>query len=677
MVSRLRSWSAGNKKQPPLVPTEIPPPPPLPSLLSFGFDFERQPTPLPTPPPTRETSLEDSRIQNSNGVLVTENKVKSKAKEGTGISIKGFFRARSNSKSKKDSPATWQPEIIPPVPSKSVLPALPQSTPTPAPREKDALAAALPILQTKNLNNSRESDDVEGNAFATFAAEEDLASLIYLVHSAGDKFNSNEQTSYNFNSSPGTPHLSTSSEFSSPDGSTISVTPSPTPYYSFLSHFNGATSKERRPITPPPPIITRPATPDSDDEYGSDDNGPKTDSKSKSLWAKKENNGFGKAEMKVPGSRNSPTIRRRALGARGSRILELSQNRMSSKAIEAVLYPISNNHYPLSPNGISTPSLSKIIFRSKIIGKLRKGVTLLEELEIERGSQSRGGYRNSFDSDQSDWSTGSRGKIVPVEVGELEDQLKLALEPFNSTVTSTTFGQEETGFESSEVTTRDLNRPLQLPTTQNTQKWIKRPKFIENHLIVLPIQGDSYLLDLIRPTLKSAPLEFSPALHGLAGKFHFKIEPKTFREVVGSSDRPPREIPGSFGERRKTSKDLSAIKRRTGFMEGAKVVMPGPLLLQALAESKSARAEAGEEVESEEDELPLSTLRNRVSMAQPSPSALLLLAAQEKIRLESQAELFKSQQESQMLAAEISRLQSEHSHSSSFYRSDTNIPHSQ
>lgn len=577
--------------------------------------------------------------------------------------LKGLFtRSRSNSRvgKKEKSPV----ETLPPLPT--TLSLAPIGTTDLAGchvASEDRLARALPILRPINFAKNS-AVDAEDDSFATFAQQEDLASLLYLVHAAGDKHTTDttKATPQARTASPqSTPQLSASSSASSPSD-VHSV--APTSYYSFLSHIPSANSATRRsPFTAPLPYVPpRPRTPQSDDEYGSDEKESSTRRRVKEpLWTKKSNATFKAAKVESrsnasrSGTESDVATRRRGLGEHGVILLQLTTTRLSSSSPVTrslpLLRPISTNPYPVVSPG---PTLRTILGRMAILRKLRMGVTASEEREIEGFSR----YRDSKASEASDWSIGSKGSPVKVVGGEIVSIMREAFRPFNDSgfdsISSTISPTRPK--HSSPASTR-LVRSTRFPTPESIKSFISRRRFAETHLVVTAVDAAGISADLIRPGRPE--LSFSPRLLAMAGPTTALVD-TTPMQALRPGDRPNRDSNPGFGQPRKDLhaivKCIEPVRHQVG---GARIVMPGPLLLRALAEAETEKKSSENPstgIAQEEDDLtPLAGLRNRSSTAPPSPSVLLDM--QNRLEHEREATLQAVRRETARLAAEVSRLQ--------------------
>ncbi|GAA5986265.1 hypothetical protein JCM11641_004872 [Rhodosporidiobolus odoratus] len=361
--------------------------------------------------------------------------------------LKGFFRRRSGSKGsvkEKDErgespkkPAQGRDrEIVPPVPSLPPTLGLFElpSTPFTTPPQSNLVSATRPVQEQSIFA------DAEG---------EDLASLLHLVHAAGDKAIGSDEGHERYRPSPPenippvspgsdlrTPELAASSAFSSPS-SDFSSPSTPKPLYSFLSHIP-ATSYQKKAkftagailspyslsgrsthslLTPP---TTPPAPSTAEDDYGaaSDPEEDEEDDRDHA-WGRqvRAHPTFARRSRPPPllvmlsphsstlpkpsRSPRSPALPRsarpRPLGPRATQLLSLTVGRLSpspssSSSSTCTLESPLSTHSPSAAftfrSSKQVQPLRKTLGRLALLRKLKRGTTMLEAMEVERSFSS-------------------------------------------------------------------------------------------------------------------------------------------------------------------------------------------------------------------------------------------------------------------------------------------------
>ncbi|ORY47575.1 hypothetical protein BCR35DRAFT_310911 [Leucosporidium creatinivorum] len=507
----------------------------------------------------------------------------------------------------------------------------------------------------------------------------DLGDLLYLVHAAGDRFTS-EPTSNDWShplpspplvaptAQKTTPTLLQSSAFSSPGSPPSPATPKP--YYSFFSHLGNNDLASYKPMTPPssPPVVrTPPPKPESEDDYGG------SSSDEEALWSRKPNTSFGRspkgsfapppAPKQAKGSRLlilSPTrSRRRALGPKAKEVLDYTLLRLSpsSSTLSTAVptrYQPSSLHHPLSTTPHRTiaafgptNTVQVVLGRTLIARKLLRGLTMLESMDLERGASRR--RRDSQDSQSSTSTAGSFDEAAPRPT---TPSLTLLIDTFEIDVDQpppTTPVRPALS-----PLARAPKPPPSSPSSPSLQparlrNWIARPSFAESHLNTLVIEGGIEMVDLVRPARGKVPkLAVSERLKAMAGLGDAGV---LGEEKASSKGRPGRERPPTVGsnggQQQRGGQRASSLPPPSAV--GRKPVLPGPLLLRALAEKKLN----GTGDSSEEEDLPLAVLRSRGSSTPASSSPASSSPAASSA---STAALQKAQARAEKLEAEVGKL---------------------
>ncbi|GAA5938713.1 hypothetical protein JCM1841_002624 [Sporobolomyces salmonicolor] len=321
-----------------------------------------------------------------------------------------------------------------------VVPPFPKLPPTLGLFELPNVGAANNAEQKVHRADSRMNNDSGVMTPPTEPGEEseDLGSLLYLVHAAGDKFSAPERVRSipyaapptSFSPTPDeTPPLVSSSAFSSPSSNGSRSPGTPHAPYSFLSHLasrdfllsprSQASTLLTPPTTPPLPLLAPGTTgPDrnggeseEDDYGGSSDEGEGTPSLS--VWQQRPNSSFRKATSSAqsprPGSlalppptprapgpqgrSNSrlPSPRRRPLGPRATHLLEATVGRLSPAPstpegahLAAPLSTHPSSAVRATANLRQPQPLRLTLGRLALLKKLKRGTTMLEAMEVER-----------------------------------------------------------------------------------------------------------------------------------------------------------------------------------------------------------------------------------------------------------------------------------------------------
>ncbi|GAA5910500.1 hypothetical protein JCM5296_003679 [Sporobolomyces johnsonii] len=637
-----------------------------------------------------------------------------------------------------------------------VVPPLPKLPPTLGLFELPNVGAAAGVEQKVNLADSRMNND---SGVLTPPAEpgqesEDLASLLYLVHAAGDKFSAPERVPsvpYSVppvSSSPTpdeTPPLVSSSAFSSPSSNGSRSPGTPHAPYAFLSHLasrdsllsphSQASTLLTPPTTPPlPPGTTGPERDGGESEE--DDYGGSSDGESAaplSVWQQRPNSSFRKASSsaqsprpgslalpppapRAPGPRGRsngrlPSPRRRPLGPRATHLLEATVGRLSPAPstpegahLAAPLSTHPSSAVRATANLRQPQSLRLTLGRLALLRKLKRGTTMLEAMEIERrppapvAPATKAGSRLSVlsaagteasEGDDRDGDGRTSLDTWELEHGDLEDDETVRrvlggaggggggggekdLAPF-STLPAAAKTDKAFSLAASDAAAPGVNgaRPTPLGKVAavfpRLRLWIDRPGFADSHLVVIAVE-DGVLMDLVRRRRtgfgqdeKVAP---SARLRGMLDLVDPEPASRSSIEGIGSRvGRPAREGRDKGGREALGGEVFSAAMRHAaagatqppppfqppvrsfGGARKKKLLLPGPLLLQALAEEPrhahfalpTPTATATES--SDEDDLPLASLkRSPTPVTSPSPmSAAALLQAQQKAaRLENE-----------------------------------------
>lgn len=342
--------------------------------------------------------------------------------------------------------------------------------------------------------------------------EEDLASLLYLVHTAGDKFSSNGRL---HDSPPSSPRYSAESRFkpeslSSPLKSQKSNTLPTASTRSYLSpHHSPLSSPPLNPKhlpTPPHSPLRTSTFPSFGDDYGVASEDEYSDSaeepnvvegktKSTSTWLKTSNATFSKAavdgaldgikspfktSLYSPASVNT-FLRGNKLGPVARGLLEVTVVKMESsdKILEGLQRPLSINLTGELNGRRNQQEIRVSLGRLLIKKKLRKGVNLLEGIELERSTKIDGSSR-FLDSPNNN---------------------TLEIEEINTESTSNDFIIPFL----SPTPTPNLDSPISpagMSTSSSIRAWIARPSFIKRNLVTISVEG-GLLIDLIRPSSKS------------------------------------------------------------------------------------------------------------------------------------------------------------------------------
>ncbi|KAL8283217.1 hypothetical protein RQP46_005995 [Phenoliferia psychrophenolica] len=609
-----------------------------------------------------------------------------------GFIRRSLSRSRKGSKGDLDRPA---PDDAPPVPD--LPPALLQLSflddtenvarppPTPVVIPKAAAVATssnvttpLPRAPPRQTPTAPTANRTPAPAAPT-AEESDLASLLHLVHAAGDLFTEPSST----------PAWSPSDRAGATSGARPAGESSgPRPYFSFLSHLDpGPSSSGAQPrpfaqtaagsgysrsgylVSKPAP--TRKKTdPDSDDEYGrgsfeSDDDVRKDN------WTKRPNSTFRKASGGVfapvqtgGGPQDGPlspnSQKKRELGPSAKVLFEGTHRKLANPVKEGAQRPAST----ATAGRPVAFGMRVVLGRIEVDRKLRRGTTMLEAVEIEHRDRGNKGRKGSMDSQASSNSSASstpsfssaksKSFGVPTKAQLREDPRKRLAPISLRSALDSLFNSGATRFQPTKAPPADSNvwsssnvspdsvstpeRPAQLPTREGLDKWLRRPTFAERKLVTVGIEG-GVLLDLVRERAKQPPIEFSARIQGLA-RAGLEDAPRT-PTVVNPGGRPSREAqPGAPSAVPRTSNRTLVLSPPS-----KKPVLPGPLLLAALANGTLSEADI-EDPDTEED-LPLAVLKSR-SPEVAAAAAAALKAAQEQAHF--------AKEKAFALEAEIGRL---------------------
>lgn len=456
--------------------------------------------------------------------------------------------------------------------------------------------------------------------------EEDLASLLLLVHAAGDKFAADEY--FSNDSPPGTPELS-SSTFSSPGSN--ARPPTPKKYFTFLAHLAPVTPPESRRnlpptihnfrqrtrlLTPPPsPQSKKPIQePDSDDEYGD----------AADVWPATSNAKFTKAV--IIGSEEAVKVRGaesgRTLGPVAMNLLLSTSRKMSESSKPQMERPMSLTKIDLLDEYVRENGRGSRVMLGRMIvrRKLRRGLTLVEGMELERNI----GSLSSIRADRSRKEVEEAARKLLLSDDTDEEFISALSDKF---ITGT-------------------QRPSELPTPSSLRKWISRPSFPDRTFVTLAVEG-GVLLDLIRARKGQPNIAPSRRLRCLAG---LDLSSPLKSDMSNQTDRPEREFqPGKEvgpDRRQRSLSDIAASSLNPLSIltkpssHPSKLLLPGPLLLASLAKNPLENLE-------DEENTPLATLRQR----SPLQDSALRIASPEVA-----AALKKAQGDAASLAAEVSRL---------------------
>ena len=486
---------------------------------------------LPISPPPSDTDTDSktpapkSNGRGRSGSTKAQDKQDKRERQASGDSGRGFggfirrslsrTRDRRGSKGDADRPA---PEEAPPVPE--LPPALLQLSLLDIESVPRAPVAAPVVQQPKALAPSVAQQSVlrgpSSNVPEPSPADEmDLASLLHLVHAAGDMFADSPAPSTPPNqtasawSSPTTPALSVSGSRSSPE-SALNTTPRP--YFSFLSHLDpGPSASAPRPfaLTPaasgyqrssyivpkPAPLRTQAKEQDSDDEYGRGSmDSDEDDSRGGWANAKRTNAPFRKASgavMNGPQPPVSPTAKKPELGPMARTLFEGTHARLASPVKDGAQRPAST-----ASAGTRAFGMGVVLGRIAVDRKLRRGTTMLEAMEIEnrRGHkkhQASVDSQASTDSSAASFSSAKSKSFGVPSKKDLKEDPRKRLAPISlRTALDTLFHAGATRLQPTKAPiSRDSSawvrprteadaaspeRPAQLPTRAGLDKWLRR-----------------------------------------------------------------------------------------------------------------------------------------------------------------------------------------------------------
>lgn len=577
-----------------------------------------------------------------------------------GKGILGLFRPRSSSRGRKE--LARPVEAVPPLPSSpsskmypSSAPATPTTPSTPT-RRGATPQRALPIVPKQSPDQfarPRDAPTMRGEE------EEDLASLIHLVHAAGDKFASSPSTpsASTYRSPPttslsslhsfmSTPDLSSSSTFSSvTSGSFSNEAPKVKPFvkHSVLAHLGPSTltteAGSGRPYTVTPIV----ADEGSEDEYDDTSYGKK------SLWTPKPNYVYAVATIQTFSSRtaHSNVVRRRALGTRATALLDLTTARLTSLPVHAIptcphqtiktststpiFYPSSSNRFPLALSSTLT-SLSTVLASTIVLRKLHQGVTFLEELELEGPTLSHESHRGIYRA-----SNDSEGLTESGSLDEVMDGKKVWHQIMNSALQ--VFGDQ--------IIMEEMRFGTKFPSggvkREGMKRWIGRPGFRERGINIIPARGEGrMIIHRIRDPvgLRTEQFKYSFFIKALAGEFEQQQEWESEMRRQSLKKLEKRGKERLLGE-----------EKRKWAGEGERLIMPGPLLLQTLAATRKDVERPLSDSESletsDQDEIPLAQLRTQRLQIRSTPTSPRL----KKTPLQEAREL------AIKLALEVSRLE--------------------
>lgn len=597
------------------------PPPSLPPLLF-----------LPSSPPASDSSstawsVLDSPMTDSGDSAsgVPEKKRERSSSVGsrkTGIG--GFFKSigRSGSKSGRKREAEEDGrkgrETIPSVPS------LPSSL---LKRDfedgaKSASATSVKVIAVGGSGTSFSSKvkEVKPDPPSSQAEKEDddLGALLRLVQQAGDKFSDSTTSSGELLPTP------TGSSFS-PSSSLYTSTAKPR--FSFLAHLSPS-SLRRSPgspllFTPPASPLPHRVDPESDDDYGgsSDDN----------HWTSRATSSFSRAAVQaLPKSPQAlPRLpKQRLLGTGARRVVDLTLARLSSLTDPEALHPLSVNGFATlngRPGSRSKKSMRETLGRLGVVRRLRRGVSMMQGLELER----RTPERRSEDSEDEE----SSETVEELEWGRVLEPFEvdgvMPFVPGSATPPPPTKSRINLTITLPLPPTTAPIHPLDRPTPSSIRKWLARPSFAQSHI--------SYVATdfVVNPSLIHArPWQERVQSSGSARLRVFAssdMRVDTAREQdEGTAVRPKREGKPTLGGRRGSLKGLGIT---TAKPQG-QLVLPVPLLLQSLALDPSQLDEPGSD-----DDAPLAVLQNRSngnSPRLPPPSPALIEATERAAALEAE-----------------------------------------
>ncbi|GAA6002859.1 hypothetical protein JCM10207_001870 [Rhodosporidiobolus poonsookiae] len=712
-----------------------------------------------------------------------EKKLRKSKSSGDGSKgLKGLFRrtrsgSRSSTKSVKE--VDLHIEDAPPFPS--LPPTLNLALPSSTSCEVTAVKPQVEVNPQGLYTPPSDPDFALGEG-------DDLDSLLFLVHAAGDKAldGSDEREAYvppsqptssapstvTSSSSFRTPPLTSSSTFSSPSTVSSSGPPTPKPSYSFLcrsiepSTKKPALSALTSSATPRPSAavtlstVPRPSAADSDDDYGaaSDEDSPARPS----AWQIKPNSAFSRPPSESPLTSlptpprtprdlsPSPALgppapspraasfarspRRRPLGPRATQLLITTVGRLAPgpSALDA---PASGLAAPSSTHPLSTTlaartaqapqPLGTTLGRLALLKKLKRGTTMLEAMELERPSSSSSTSYfdprasvvsrsarlsilsqgddaplspSAFETPERDGANGRRSlELWEAEHGRLEEgaTVRRMLDAADASASSEGVQPVAAGSSSSSQTAGSAPLP-------RLEQWSARQLFPERMLetrLVEPAYGPpSIVIDVVRPSRvglsgrSNGGLERSAWLRArlaheasVAAGMGAALEadrravrppreekgavgllnssgageetiPPALRAVAEGAARPPSLLP-ALDVRAPTGAGRRASKLPSG---PRKLLLPGPLLLKALAEEgdeppveDAKLSEAKDAASSDEDDRPLFQLRQRASLLPPKRSPSRSPASSP---FASHNALLRAHQKAAQLDAEVARL---------------------
>ncbi|KAK4701223.1 hypothetical protein P7C70_g5013, partial [Phenoliferia sp. Uapishka_3] len=640
--------------------------------------------PKPNDPRTSGSQKDGNRSRSGSFASEARGRVSEREKDGKGLG--GFFR-RGLSRGRQASQGSVEHPplaVVPPVPN--LPPTLLQlsfldSEPSVPARKPESGFADATV--TQNTTASSREPFKRGPSTklqdASPAEDSELASLLHLVHAAGDLFSDTSSDPPPSSEPPALPFKSVSRP---------TADPTPKPYFSFLSHLEDGTRRDP-PSQPaslrnPPPLscynrsphlVTKKSQPikaDSDDEYGRDSIDSDPDD-TRGAWNSRANASFRKAGGALPVVQTSHPLRGRghfsgptsprtppkpqSLGPKAKRLFEETHRKLLARdGQDGGMRPISTGAVGKRASGICV-----VLGRSMVDRKLRKGVTILEGREIEHRSEksrprtsSTGSQASSASSDASFGSAKSRSNALDVKKKSHDDPRKrlapiLITDALDPDVAVGRAGIQPTRPSADVWKSTSNSRPNQLPTLEGLDKWLSRPSFVVRKLVTVASQ-DGVRLNLVRERPKQPPIAFSPRIRRL-GRHGLKDElPPTPVDLYDDVHRPSREARPSPSAR--PSKPSRPITSGTPHK---KLVLPGPLLLQAIANGTTQAYGASQSVNSSEENLPLATLRSR-GPSEATPPAADSSSSFEADSKATRHALKAAREKSLALQAEVSRL---------------------
>ncbi|GAA5825300.1 hypothetical protein JCM11251_006928 [Rhodosporidiobolus azoricus] len=631
----------------------------------------------------------------ANGRTDYEERKRLRKKSSTGSvkeGLKGFFSGRRRSSSRGDQKAKEREkeEIVPPVPSlpPSIglldlsLPSLDYiESPAAAKSPNGAIVGAHGLPTPSDELFAAPSSPVS----STLAEGDDLTSLLHLVHAAGDQAFVDEDVvrAAPYVPPASQPAIKPFSLASCPSTLPSSRSPSvPQPVYSSLSHL---TLKGNKPPASPslpsprtaskPPLLgptTTPVPQDSDeDSYGAElQEVGTTVSSSPGTAATPPRLTRSVSSYSSPGT---GTLRRRPLGPRATELLSLTLSRLYPSQIPsstslAQPFPDGALSAPTSTHPASavraaeplrqTQTIARTLGRLVVLSKLRRGITMLETLEIEAHRSSVSPY---FDARASVISKSARMSVLSTDSGDGEmsgidkSSGKRDLEVWESEYAKLAEGVAPRRVPDDESNTPPRVTPLPFVAGSGAaiplprlKEWVARPSFLERksetRVMYLPLSfsdvpGGSVeagiVTDVVRPSrvgeggLRMGNLKVSAQVKGLARALEGhegadegacgegtpfgrpKREKKPWVGLLsldhqGGGAILPALRAAAMGAARPPSMPATPdLLRRTSDTGGAgtkKLLLPGPLLRRVLAEEgqddvDARREEARERLE--------------------------------------------------------------------------------